>query len=267
MHRMRNNHIIYILAYYMSKSEKEKNMEKLEQEFKKTEEKLLGPTYEYWKKIKTPAEMGMSDRGSLSVTARDIGGLIEYVKLMVSGGGKASKPGKPLGNKFFLPTNTNCLKKGAFDKDGNPKEVERYTYISNVPRGSIPFISSGMGVNFSTFKGQIPGAMQNLEAVNPANFWRALKTEGKPECIPIQMETRDNNDRIRSETRHVPTIEVRSMDACLFPGRRNPESGDRCRETFTTMNGDRDDDFFLQFYIAAVSALGVYLVYNMTKKI
>ena len=38
----------------MSKSEKEQNMEKLEQEFKKTEEKLLGPTYEYWKKIKTP---------------------------------------------------------------------------------------------------------------------------------------------------------------------------------------------------------------------
>ena len=34
--------------------------------------------------------MGMSDRGSLSVTARDIGGLIEYVKLMVSGGGRAA---------------------------------------------------------------------------------------------------------------------------------------------------------------------------------
>jgi hypothetical protein len=250
----------------MSKSEKEKNMEKLEEEFKKTEEKLLGPTYEYWKKIKTPKEMGMSDRGSLSVTAKDIGGLIEYVKLMVSGDGRASKPNKPLGNKFFLSTNTKCLKKGAYDDDGKQSQVDRYTYISHVPRGSIPFISSGMGVNFSTFKGQIPGAMQNLEAVNPARFWRALKTDGKPECIPIRMPTRDNNDRIKTETKHVATIDVRSMDACLFPGKRNPESGDKCRETFTNMNMDGDDDLFLQFYIGAVSILGLYLVYNIGKK-
>jgi hypothetical protein len=251
----------------MSKSEKEQNMEKLEQEFKKTEEKLLGPTYEYWKKIKTPREMGMSDRGSLSVTARDIGGLIEYVKLMVSGDGRASIPRKPLGNKFFLSTNTKCIKEGAYDEDGKPTQVDRFTYISHVPRGSIPFISSGMGVNFSTFKGQIPGAMQNLDAVNPARFWRALKTDGKPECIPITMETRDNKDIIRKETRHVPTIEVRSMDPCLFPGKRNPRTGDKCRETFTNINGDDDDDdLFLQFYIAAVSVLGLYLVYNIGKK-
>ena len=248
----------------MSKSEKEQNMEKLEQEFKKTEEKLLGPTYEYWKKIKTPREMGMSDRGSLSVTARDIGGLIEYVKLMVSGDGRASIPRKPLGNKFFLSTNTKCIKEGAYDEDGKPKQVDRFTYISHVPRGSIPFVSSGMGVNFSTFKGQIPGAMQNLEAVNPARFWRALKTSGKPECIPITMPTRDNKDIIRNETKHVATIDVRSMDACLFPGKRNPETGERCRETFTNMNND--DDIFLQFYIAAVSVLGLYLVYNIGKK-
>ena len=106
--------------------------------------------------------------------------------------------------------------------------------------------------------------MQNLDAVNPARFWRALKTDGKPECIPITMETRDNKDVIRKETRHVPTIEVRSMDACLFPGKRNPRTGVKCRETFTNMNGD--DDLFLQFYIAAVSVLGLYLVYNIGKK-
>uniref|UniRef100_A0A6C0BTA6 Uncharacterized protein n=1 Tax=viral metagenome TaxID=1070528 RepID=A0A6C0BTA6_9ZZZZ len=250
----------------MSQSEKEKQLEQLEKEFKENEEKLLGPTYEYWKKIRTPREMGMSDHGSLSVTARDIGGLIEYVKLMVSGGGRASKPGKPLGNKFFLPTNTKCFKRGTSDENGNLSEVDRYTYISHVPRGQIPFISSGMGVNFSTFKGQIPGAMQNLEAINPANFWRAMKTNGKPLCMPIEMETRDNNDNIKMEIKHVPVIEVKSMDACLFPGKRNPETGEACRETFTNLNND-NDDLLLQFYIGTVSLLGLYLVYNMGKKL
>ena len=234
-----------------------------EDEFLKNEARLLGPTYEYWKKIKTPKEMGMSDRGSLSVTARDIGGLIEYVRLMVSGDGKASKPRKPLGNKFFLYTNTNCIKKGAVDKDGNPKEVERYTYISHVPRGQIPFISRGMGVNFSTFKGQIPGAMQNLEAVNPGNFWRALKTDPKPECIPIKMETRDKKDRTKMETKHVPEIEVEAMDPCLFPGGKNPVSKEKCRETFE----NKDDNLLLQMYIGAVACLGVYLVYQVGKKV
>lgn len=244
-------------------SDREKKINDMEKEMAKTEAKLLGPTYEYWKKIKTPREMGMSDRGSLDVTARDIGGLIEYVRLMVSGEGKASIPRKPLGNKFFLYTNTNCYARGKTDASGNPLEVERHTYISHVPRGAIPFISSGMGVNFSTFKGQIPGAMQNLEAVNPANFWRAIKTEAKPECIPIRMPTRDNRDVIRMETKHVPTIEVRSMDACLFPGGKNPETGIGCRETFDSM----ESDYFLQFYIGAVSLLGLYLVYNIGKKI
>ena len=235
----------------------------IEDEFKKNEEKLLGPTYEYWKKIRTPREMGMSDRGSLSVTARDIGGLIEYVRLMVSGDGRASKPGKPLGNKFFLPTNTKCVERGTKDPSGNSVQVDRYTYISHVPRGQIPFLSSGMGVNFSTFKGQIPGAMQNLEAVNPANFWRALKTEAKPECIPITMPVRDNNDRITNETKHVPVIEVRAMDPCLFPGGRNPETKERCRETF---EGMEDNDLFLKVYTGTVACLGLYIVYKLVGK-
>ena len=35
------------------------------------EEKILGPDYPYWKYIATPAQMGMSDEGSLSATATD----------------------------------------------------------------------------------------------------------------------------------------------------------------------------------------------------
>jgi len=40
--------------------------------------------------------MGMSSRGSLSAIASDVGGLINYVELLVTGKGGASKTGKPL---------------------------------------------------------------------------------------------------------------------------------------------------------------------------
>jgi len=64
--------------------------------------KLLGPTYPYYKNIKTPSEIGMSDRGTLQVLANDINGLINYVSLLVEGNSKASATGQPLGNKFFF---------------------------------------------------------------------------------------------------------------------------------------------------------------------
>ncbi len=119
------------------------------------EEKLLGPTYPYYSNIKTPTEIGMSDKGSLAAMGKDINGLIQYVTLLVSGNSQASATGGPLGNKFFLQTGAKC-------KDtATEEEQDRYIYVDNVPDGSIPFISQGMGVNFSEFRGLIPGTMGN----------------------------------------------------------------------------------------------------------
>ena len=67
------------------------------------EERLLGPNYEYWKQIKTPPELGMTSDGTLGALGKDIDGLVQYVEVLVTGQG-ASKTGRPLGNKFFLPT-------------------------------------------------------------------------------------------------------------------------------------------------------------------
>lgn len=63
--------------------------------------KLIGPDYPYYKNIKSPSQIGMSSDGNLAALGRDVNGLISYVELLVSGGGKASATGKPLGNKFF----------------------------------------------------------------------------------------------------------------------------------------------------------------------
>ena len=138
---------------------------------KGVEEKLLGPTYPYYKNIRTPSDIGMSDRGTLPQMSRNINGLIQYVELLVSGNSQASATGGPLGNKFFLQTGAKCA---AVDKCTDPNDpstcdqTNRYIYVNNVPEGNIPFISNGLGVNFSEFKGLIPGAMGNLNVLNPS---------------------------------------------------------------------------------------------------
>lgn len=69
---------------------------------------LLGPSYDYWKSIKQPSEMGMSPGFSLGALATNVDGLLSYVEVLISGTGNASVTGKPLGNKFFLKTTGQC---------------------------------------------------------------------------------------------------------------------------------------------------------------
>lgn len=69
---------------------------------------LLGPSYDYWKSIKQPAEMGMSPGFSLGALANNVDGLLSYVEVLISGKGNASVTGQPLGNKFFLKTTGKC---------------------------------------------------------------------------------------------------------------------------------------------------------------
>jgi len=69
---------------------------------------LLGPSYDYWKSIKQPSDMGMSPGFSLGALATNVDGLLSYVEVLISGTGNASKTGKPLGNKFFLKTLGQC---------------------------------------------------------------------------------------------------------------------------------------------------------------
>jgi hypothetical protein len=52
--------------------------------------------------------MGMSPGFSLGALATNVDGLLSYVEVLISGTGNASVTGKPLGNKFFLPTSGQC---------------------------------------------------------------------------------------------------------------------------------------------------------------
>ena len=152
---------------------------------KAVEEKYLGPDYPYYKYIKLPDEIGMSSKGDLNTLGKDIDGLVAYVELLVSGDSKASSTGGPLGNKYFLKTGAKCTNTDTGDL------VDRYVYVDNVPAGNIPFISQGLDVNFTEFRGLIPGVMSNMNAFNPFTIMQSFLEGSNPDCQEITMETID----------------------------------------------------------------------------
>lgn len=234
--------------------------------------KLLGPTYPYYSNIKTPTQIGMSDKGTIQQMSKDVQGLIQYVELLVSGNSQASATGGPLGNKFFLQTGAKCA---AIDSCSNPndpttcQQVDRYIYIDNVPDGNIPFISSGMGVNFSEFKGLIPGAMGNLNVLNPYSIMRAFLSGSTPPCQQITMQTITNNNVKSSETHYVTLSDITSMDPCSFSNGKNPVSGQTCKEAFQSNNSTEilmPDDPLAQMYFASLGVLGLFILYRLMEK-
>jgi hypothetical protein len=238
------------------------------------EEKLLGPSYPYYKNIRMPNEIGMSDKGTIQQMAKDIDGLIQYVEVLVTGNSRASATGGPLGNKFFLKTGAKCA---AIDKcsDKNDsstcEQVDRYIYINNVPVGNIPFISSGLGVNFSEFKGLIPGAMGNLNVLNPFAIMRAFLSGSTPPCQQIKMQTIDVNNNKSSESHYVTLADIQNMDPCIFSNGKNPVSGESCRQAFRSSITDdaspvMSDDPMDQLYFASLALIGIYILYRFMEK-
>lgn len=233
---------------------------------KAAEEKYMGPDYPYYKYVRTPSEIGMSSSGSLNALGKDIDGLVSYVELLVSGSGKASATGKPLGNKFFLKTGAKCTDKSTGE------EKDRYIYIDNVPSGNIPLISSGAGVNFKEFKGLIPGTISNLNAFNPMEMFQAFLSGSKPDCQELTMETIDIYNNRSTETHYVTLVDTQNMDACTFKDGVNPVTKEKCRETFTTMNNYynytdiRLTDIPYNAYMASLGIIGTYILYCVMKK-
>ena len=158
------------------------------------------------------------------------------------------------------------------DKATN-KEVDRYIYINNVPLGSIPFISSGLGVNFSQFRGLIPGTMSNLNVLNPFTIMQAFMSGATPDCQEITLETIDSMSNSSNETHFVSVVDLQNMDACTFSDKKNPITGKGCSETFSNMSGfgqgvaknadlvTLPDDPIVQIYYASLGLLAIYVLY------
>ena len=231
---------------------------------------LLGPTYPYYKNIKSPAQIGMNDKGTIQQVGDNINGLINYVELLVTGESKASATGGPLGNKFFLQTGGKCIDNLV---DASNNQVDRYIYINNVPNGDIPFISSGMGVNFSKFDGLIPGTLGNLNALNPFAILQSFTSGATPPCQEITMQTIDTNNNKSSETHFVTVTDIQNIDPCSFPNKTNPVTKLKCKEAFVSGGFAKNaapvempDDIVAQLYFAGLGCLGIYILHRFMEK-
>lgn len=225
------------------------------------EQRLLGPSYPYWQNIKNPSQLGMSSDGN--AIGSDISGLIAYAEVLASGDSAASTTGGPLGNKFFLQTAGKC-------KDiSTGNQVDRYIYVNNVPNGSIPFISSGLGVNFSDTKGLIPGTMGNLSVLNPFTILGSFMEGSNPDCQEITMQTIDTNNATGQETQFVTTVDISNMNACNWGnGGQNPVNGQTCIETFTNLGSSPvqlPKDVGTQIYFIIIGLLCIYILYCIMK--
>ena len=79
--------------------------------------------YKYQDYINQPNEVGITSKGSVKQVKKNIKGLGEYAKVLISGGGKASKTGEALGPQFFIRTNQNCV-------TSTGQETIRYVYVN-----------------------------------------------------------------------------------------------------------------------------------------
>lgn len=195
---------------------------------------LLGPSYSYKDQIKTPAELGMGDRGNMTTLGNNITGLIGYVSVLVDGGGKASKPRGPLGNKFFMKTGAMC------NDVNTKKDVDRYIYVNNVPNPPLP--------------GLIKGVTTGLGTLNPFRIMGAFAEGSKPACREITLQVIDNNNQRSQETHFVTLSDIQSLE-----GFQNNNLQDSAPV-------EMPHDLGIQMYFITLSGLGLYLVYRLMNK-
>jgi hypothetical protein len=216
-------------------------------------------TYPYSKNIRAPKSLYMGTDGSLPQLGRNLDGLVDYVEVLITGKG-ASATGKPLGNKYFMKTGAKCKDKKT------KKDVPRYLYINNVPSGGIPMMPSVMGIEMKSFRGLIPGAIADMEALNPMAIMSAFTTGSTPACQAITMETIDVNNRVGSETQFVANADIKDLNPCSWGSRgTNPVTGKHCSEGFT--DNIRQSlvslprDVMAQLYFVCLGLLIIYMIY------
>jgi hypothetical protein len=219
-------------------------------------------TYPYSKNIRAPKSLHMGTSGSLPQLGRNLDGLVDYVEVLITGKG-ASATGRPLGNKYFMKTGAKCK------DEKTKKDVPRYLYINNVPEGGIPMMPDVMGIKMKSFRGLIPGAISNMEALNPMSIMSAFTTGSTPSCQAITMETIDTNNRTGSDTQFVANADIKDINPCSWGSRgTNPVTGEKCSEGFIdniqlqpNIQVAMPNDVMAQIYFVCLGLLIIYMMY------
>jgi hypothetical protein len=190
--------------------------------------------YMYYKYIKTPSDMGMEPGYDLSNVSSGVAGIISYIQLLVEGRSKASKTGKPLGNKYFYTTSQQC-------KDTSGANQTLSLYVDNVPSGNLGIIPKGTGGNFSTFKGLLPGLLENAFSLAQIDFFSAFTSMDPPKCQEVTLQTIDVNNNVGTGTAYVSIDDIKNISPCNFVNNNNTNiiTGGKCKERFVVRDETR----------------------------
>ena len=236
---------------------------------------IMGPhAYSYYDKIKAPAQMQMSSKGTISALTNDIAGLISYVELLAFGKSEASASGGPLGNKYFLQTSAKC-----FDSDG--KQQDRYIYINNIPDGKFKLLPSntGMSLTNSSFEGLVPGAMEDILRMNPMQLFQGFVTGNKPKCTEVTLPVGNAGDPGISppnctlpgacETHYLLDVDIKGMNDDWFsPSNPKPAisegfatwAEEQKKEEKGKHPSDMPEDTIVKMWYGALGLLGLYIL-------
>jgi hypothetical protein len=225
-------------------------------------------TYPYYQMIKTPDELGASPKGTMKALKKDIQTLGDYVDVLISGTSRAQRVNGPMGNKYFMSTNSNC-------KDANNVAHPRYVYINNVPENTS-LVSSANGNDVTEYRGLVPGIIQDVMYINPSKLFSAF-SQGDT-CREVTMEVRDNSNVVTTESKYVLEDDLISYPASWFQNGVHPiitaavvasssnnkkkKKKHKIWETFTT-----EEDLPEMVYYISVGLLTLYLGIKLIKKL
>ena len=158
------------------------------------------PEFDFNGAIPGPKEMGVNNKGKLKQIIANGGAVSGYLDIMVSGkpsvltkkmNSKAAKEVRPLGSRFFIDSIQKCKYEEL--ESGEEKEVTMSEYVDMVPRGSALVSKKLEDSGFGT-KGLIPGVLEDIISVNPANIFDAAKEANNARCIKVQGIVNEKQD-------------------------------------------------------------------------
>ena len=216
--------------------------------------------YDYAAFIKQPDDMSMNSDVTgfgLDTIATNIGGLIEYIEILISGKTNASKAvslfnpnveNQPIGNAYFYDSGATCICEGLVDQPA-------YMYMNNVPMGNIPFLSSLTG-DVGELRGLIPGMVEDMDGFNPQIFLNAFSISPSSECIQVELPITQLDKEGKAYKEGVPKTKydkkcmlkdyVKLIDPCLFkPDKDGNQSNPVATNNAICINGPAKKDMAL----------------------
>lgn len=234
------------------------------------------PDYTYTDKFKNPSEINISDWPDISQMTPNIEGVLCYVNQLT----KADDPkcqkygGDVLGPKFFLKTAGLCkkVKEGGYTDGEEIPKVDRYTYIDNQIKSTIP----GLDIKgFGDGKGLMVGMIGDAFKLNPAGLFKAFLEVPEPWCREYTGGTVDNEHNKADETHFVALVDIpeehqteedKKMIKAEQDSHANGEGFTNIEKLKKNFKKVLERDNIPSTYILTVGILFIFILYRIMQK-